>query len=80
MNSLDFLVFVEAAISSLNAQHDLLEQLATKEQSKAVAASAKALETLRQISSGLTSAEQIPSLEHHKNYLLKMQDQAGGSI
>lgn len=41
MNSLDFLVFIKATISSLSSQHALLEQLATKEHSEAVAESAK---------------------------------------
>ena len=79
MNSLDFLVFIEATISSLNSQHALLEQLATKEHSEAVAESAKALETLRQISRGLTAADQVSSLEHHLKNLLKMQGQARSS-
>ncbi|MFH0196203.1 hypothetical protein BGP84_06230 [Pseudomonas putida] len=47
MNSLDFLVFIKATISSLSSQHALLEQLATKEHSEAVAESAKALGNLR---------------------------------
>jgi len=72
MNSLDFLVFVKATISSLNSQHALLAQLATKEHSEAVEESAKALEILRQISRGLTDSDQISSLDQHLNNLLKL--------
>ncbi|AIN57075.1 hypothetical protein N7592_06555 [Pseudomonas juntendi] len=79
MNSLDFLVFIKATISSLSSQHALLEQLATKEHSEAVAESAKALETLRQISRGLADSDQISSLDQHLNNLLKLQGQASSS-
>lgn len=79
MNSLDFLVFVKATISSLSSQHALLTQLATKEHSEAVAESAKALETLRQISEGLTDSDQVPSIDQHLNNLLKLRGQASSS-
>ena len=79
MNSLDFLVFVKATISSLSSQHALLAQLATKEHSEAVAESAKTLETLRQISRGLTDSGQVPSLDQHLSNLLKPQGQASSS-
>ncbi|NWF18426.1 hypothetical protein HX785_32495 [Pseudomonas reactans] len=79
MNSLDFLVFVKATISSLSSQHALLAQLATKEHSEAVAESAKTLETLRQISRGLSDCDQVSSLEQHLKNLIKLQGQASSS-
>lgn len=79
MNGLDFLVFGKTIISSLNSQHALLTQLATKEHHEAVAESAKALETLRHISRGLTDSDQVSSLDQNLNNLLKLQDQASSS-
>lgn len=79
MNSLDFLVFVEATISSLCSQHALLERLATEEHSTEVAKSAKTLETLQLISKALTDADQTTSLEQHLNYLLKTKGHASSS-
>ena len=80
MNSLDFLAFVEATISSLSSQHALLERLATEELSTEVAKSAKALETLRLIAEALTDADQISSLEQHLNYLLKTKGHTSKSM
>ena len=71
MNSLDFLVLIEATISTLSSQHALLERLATKEFSTELAESAKALDTLRLIYKALTDTDQISSLGQHLNYLLK---------
>tara|TARA_Y100000588_G_scaffold345390_1_gene392547 strand:- start:256 stop:480 length:225 start_codon:yes stop_codon:yes gene_type:complete len=73
MNSLDFLVFVNATISSLSSQHALLAQLATKEHSETISESAKALDTLRQLSRSLTDSDQVSSLDQHLNNLLMLQ-------